>query len=135
MRRPPRRQIRPHRANEPGGVAGGRRPGTLSHAGLDRAAPPPCGGSPGTRAILAHAEGPLALRIRQRRRAAGLTQAALASAAGIRTETLNRSERSTTEPDFSTVRKLAAALRRGEANLSAAPCHGGVPWWERSRQT
>lgn len=56
----------------------------------------------------------LAQRIRQRRRAAGLTQVRLASTAGIRTETLNRIERGHTEPDFRTVRKLVVALKRLE---------------------
>jgi len=57
----------------------------------------------------------LAQRIRQRRRAAGLTQAVLASRAGIRTETLNRIERDKTEPDFRTIRKLVVALKAAEA--------------------
>ena len=57
----------------------------------------------------------IAQRIRQRRRAIGLTQAQLASAAEIRTETLNRIERGKTEPDFRTVRKLVTALKHAEA--------------------
>lgn len=57
----------------------------------------------------------LAKRLRRRRRAAGLTQAVLASRAGIRTETLNRIERGKTEPDFRTVRKLVIALKAAEA--------------------
>ena len=92
-------------------------------------------GATGPLAVLEHAEAPLAQRIRQRRRAAGLTQAALASVAGIRTETLNRIERGKTEPDFGTVRKLAAALRRVEAGPNEAPCEGGASGRVRSRET
>lgn len=86
-------------------------------------------------AALEHAEAPLGLRIRQRRRAGGLTQAALASVAGIRTETLNRIECGKTEPDFGTVRKLAAALRRVEANPNEALCKGRMRCRKRSRET
>ena len=53
----------------------------------------------------------LAQRLAERRRDAGLTQAALARAAGLRVETLNRIERGHQSPDFATVRKLIAALR------------------------
>ncbi|MGD8451930.1 MAG: helix-turn-helix transcriptional regulator [Phycisphaerae bacterium] len=72
-------------------------------------------GATGPLAALEEEGVPLAERIRQRRRAAGLTQAALADRAGIRTETLNRIERGKTEPDFRTVRKLVVALRTAEA--------------------
>lgn len=57
----------------------------------------------------------LAARVRQRRQAAGLTQAALAASAGIRAETLNRIERGKTEPDYRTIRKLVVALKQIEA--------------------
>jgi DNA-binding XRE family transcriptional regulator len=57
----------------------------------------------------------LAERIAQRRKAAGLTQAQLASRAGIRLETLNRIERGKTTPDFSTIRKLVHAVQEAEA--------------------
>lgn len=58
----------------------------------------------------------LAERMRQRRRQAGLTQAALARRAGIRVETLNRIERGRTTPDFSTIRKLVVAMSAAEAS-------------------
>lgn len=53
-------------------------------------------------------------RIRARRLAVGLTQGSLAKSAGIRVETLNRIERGRSVPDFRTIRKLVAALRRFE---------------------
>ncbi len=53
----------------------------------------------------------LGQRLVSRREHLGLSQAALARRAGIRVETLNRIERGKTEPDYSTVRKLVAALR------------------------
>ncbi len=56
----------------------------------------------------------LRARIRQRRQAAGLTQASLAARAGIRVETLNRIERGHSVPDFRTIRKLVVALRHLE---------------------
>jgi DNA-binding XRE family transcriptional regulator len=49
-------------------------------------------------------------RLAERRKGTGLTQAALARAAGLRVETLNRIERGRQNPDFTTVRKLVAAL-------------------------
>ena len=60
----------------------------------------------------------LAEKLSTRRRAAGLTQAALARLAGVRPETLNRIERGRTTPDFKTVRKLVVALN--EAEVGAA---------------
>ena len=56
----------------------------------------------------------LSEKLAGRRRAAGLTQAALARRAGIRPETLNRIERGHTTPDFSTVRKLVVAMDTAE---------------------
>ena len=53
--------------------------------------------------------------LRTRRKLAGLTQARLAAAAGIRTETLNRIERGRNLPDMATVRKLIGALRTLDA--------------------
>ena len=61
----------------------------------------------------------LAKRLVRRREQAGITQADLARQAGVRVETLNRIERGKTTPDFSTIRKLAAALRRAEERLPA----------------
>ena len=50
----------------------------------------------------------------RRRKAAGLSQKALAQRAGIRPETLNRIERGKTTPDYSTVRKLVVAMNTAE---------------------
>jgi len=54
----------------------------------------------------------LAAALADRRRAAGLSQADLARAAGLRVETVNRIERGHNVPDFATVRKLLKALRK-----------------------
>lgn len=59
----------------------------------------------------------LAKQLILRRRRAGLTQAELARRAGVRIETLNRIERGKTTPDFSTVRKLVAAMNAAEASV------------------
>jgi ribosome-binding protein aMBF1 (putative translation factor) len=56
----------------------------------------------------------LAERLVLRRRAAGLSQTALARRAGIRPETLNRIERGRTTPDFATIRKLVLAMNAAE---------------------
>ena len=54
----------------------------------------------------------LAQRLVRRRKAVGLSQAALARRAGIRVETLNRIERGkTASPDLATMRKLVAAIQ------------------------
>jgi len=60
----------------------------------------------------------LAEKITRRRRAAGLSQAALARRAGIRPETLNRIERGRTTPDFATIRKLVIAVNAAERDQS-----------------
>jgi ribosome-binding protein aMBF1 (putative translation factor) len=57
----------------------------------------------------------LARKIIRRRRAAGLSQAALARQAGIRPETLNRIERAKASADVGTVEKIVRALERAEA--------------------
>lgn len=62
----------------------------------------------------------LARRLVDRRKRAGLTQAGLARAAGIRVETLNRIERGKHTPDFATVRKLVVAMQRAEASARSA---------------
>jgi len=49
-----------------------------------------------------------------RRKRAGLTQAELVRRAGIRIETVNRVERGKTTPDFSTIKKLIAAIKDAE---------------------
>jgi DNA-binding XRE family transcriptional regulator len=61
----------------------------------------------------------LAQKLVRRRRAAGLSQAALARCAGVRPETLNRIERGRTTPDFATVRKLVVAMNAAEAQHAA----------------
>ncbi|MBN2581042.1 MAG: helix-turn-helix transcriptional regulator [Pirellulales bacterium] len=64
----------------------------------------------------------LAERLVLRRRAAGLSQTALARRAGIRPETLNRIERGRTTPDFATIRKLVLAINAAEdQTTSSAP--------------
>ncbi len=60
----------------------------------------------------------LAEKLVRRRRAVGLSQAALARRAGIRPETLNRIERGHTTPDFATVRKLVEAMTAAEQDLT-----------------
>jgi DNA-binding XRE family transcriptional regulator len=49
-----------------------------------------------------------------RRQAVGLTQKALAIAAGVRVETLNRVEKAKVTPDTATILKIDKALRRAE---------------------
>lgn len=51
----------------------------------------------------------------KRRERIGLSQAELARQSGVRVETLNRIERGKTTPDFSTIRKLVAAIRKAES--------------------
>ena len=63
----------------------------------------------------------LAEKLVRRRRAADLSQAALARRAGIRPETLNRIERGRTTPDFATVRKLVIAMNAAERELITPP--------------
>jgi ribosome-binding protein aMBF1 (putative translation factor) len=57
-----------------------------------------------------YARASLARKIVKARRAAGLTQAALARHAGIRPETLNRIEKGKTTPDTATIAKIERAL-------------------------
>jgi DNA-binding XRE family transcriptional regulator len=69
----------------------------------------------------------LAEKLVRRRRVAGLSQAELARAAGVRPETLNRIERGRTTPDFATVRKLVVAMDAAERtcdNLSISNASG-----------
>ena len=62
-----------------------------------------------------HFDGPnMARRIADRRKRAGLTQAQLASHAGVRVETVNRIERGHVTPDFGTIRKLVQAMLHAE---------------------
>ncbi len=63
----------------------------------------------------------LGRRLGERRRQAGLSQAELARAAGIRVETLNRIERGRTSPDYGTVRRLVLALAAKTSRKAAAP--------------
>ena len=59
---------------------------------------------------VAYARTSLASKIIKARRAAGLTQAALARRAAIRPETLNRIEKGKTTPDTATIAKIERAL-------------------------
>ena len=63
-----------------------------------------------------YARASLARKIIKARRAAGLTQAALARRAAIRPETLNRIERGKTTPDTATIAKIERALKAAEAD-------------------
>jgi DNA-binding XRE family transcriptional regulator len=60
----------------------------------------------------------VARRIADRRKHAGLTQAALARLAGVRIETVNRIERGKVTPDFRTIRKLVHAMLHAEKERS-----------------
>lgn len=59
---------------------------------------------------VAYARTSFARKIIKARRAAGLTQAALARRAAIRPETLNRIEKGKTTPDTATIAKIERAL-------------------------
>jgi DNA-binding XRE family transcriptional regulator len=56
----------------------------------------------------------LARQIIRRRRAAGLTQSALAKRAGVRVETLSRLEHGKHSPNVATVDKIVRVLERAE---------------------
>jgi ribosome-binding protein aMBF1 (putative translation factor) len=56
----------------------------------------------------------IAREVIRRREAAGLSQKALAKAAGIRAETLNRIENAKVTADTATIGKLDRALKRAE---------------------
>jgi ribosome-binding protein aMBF1 (putative translation factor) len=56
----------------------------------------------------------IAREIIRRREAVGLSQKALASAAGIRAETLNRIEKAKVTADTATIAKIDGALKRAE---------------------
>lgn len=58
----------------------------------------------------------LARKIIRRREALGMTQTALARAAGLRVETLNRVERGKVNPDAKTLNKIMRALDKAEAD-------------------
>jgi DNA-binding XRE family transcriptional regulator len=68
--------------------------------------------SNGNYPALAAAEATIARTIVRRREAAGLTQKALAEAAGIRVEILNRAERGVVVPSVRTLTKIENALVR-----------------------
>src|SRR5206468_3296012 len=61
---------------------------------------------------VAFARAVIARDIIRDRRAAGLTQAALARSAGVRVETLNRIEKGRHTPDTATIAKIDRALKR-----------------------
>jgi ribosome-binding protein aMBF1 (putative translation factor) len=56
----------------------------------------------------------IAREVIRRREAVGLSQKALATAAGIRVETLNRIEKAKVTADTATIAKIDRALRRSE---------------------
>ena len=56
----------------------------------------------------------IAREIIRRRNDVGLSQKSLASAAGIRVETLNRIEKARVTPDTATIAKIDRALKRAE---------------------
>src|SRR6266496_5717451 len=80
-----------------------------------RTPPLPPRNSRGNYPALAAAEATIARSIIQRRQAAGLTQRALAQAAGIRVETLNRAERGLVTPDVRTLQRLERALQQAQS--------------------
>jgi DNA-binding XRE family transcriptional regulator len=57
----------------------------------------------------------LARKILTRREAVGLTQKALAAAAGVRIETVNRVEKGKVTPDTATIMKIDKALKKAES--------------------
>jgi ribosome-binding protein aMBF1 (putative translation factor) len=63
-----------------------------------------------------YARASLSRKIIQARRAAGLTQVALARRAAIRPETLNRIEKGKTTPDTVTIAKIERALEAATAD-------------------
>jgi DNA-binding XRE family transcriptional regulator len=66
---------------------------------------------------LAYMRASMGRKLVARRQAVGLTQKALALAAGVRVETLNRIEKAKVTPDTATIVKIDKALRRAEATL------------------
>ncbi len=60
----------------------------------------------------------LARKIIQRREAVGMSQAALARAAKLRVETLNRAERGKVNPDERTLSRIMRALEKAESAKS-----------------
>jgi DNA-binding XRE family transcriptional regulator len=66
---------------------------------------------------VAYGRASIAREIILRREAVGLTQKALATAAGVRIETLNRVERAKVTPDTATIVKIDKALKRAESKL------------------
>jgi predicted transcriptional regulator len=56
----------------------------------------------------------IAREVIRRRESVGLSQKALAAAAGIRVETLNRIEKAKVTADTATISKIARAIERAE---------------------
>lgn len=81
--------------------------------------PLPAPDAKGNYPALPYARASLARKIIRRRRAAGLSQVALARRAGIRAETLNRLEQGHHTPTVATVDKLDRALAEAEAEEAA----------------
>jgi DNA-binding XRE family transcriptional regulator len=72
----------------------------------------------GTYPAVAAARVNIARTIIRQRKELGLTQKALAEAAGVRVETLNRIEKGKVTPDTATIAKLDRAMRRGRKAAS-----------------
>jgi len=87
--------------------------------GEERLPPLPPPDAEGNYPALPYGRASLARKIIRRRRAAGLTQVALARRAGIRPETLNRLEQGRHTPTVATVDKLDRALAEAEAEQAA----------------
>jgi DNA-binding XRE family transcriptional regulator len=66
---------------------------------------------------LAYMRASMGRKIIARREAVGLTQKALAAAAGVRIETLNRVENAKVTPDTATIVKIDKALRKAERKM------------------
>jgi ribosome-binding protein aMBF1 (putative translation factor) len=62
----------------------------------------------------------IAREVIRRREKVGLSQKALAAAAGIRVETLNRIEKAKVTPDTATIVKIDRALKRTEKSRNGA---------------
>jgi DNA-binding XRE family transcriptional regulator len=72
-------------------------------------------GDDGTYPALPAVRVSMARTIIQRRKSAGMTQKALAEAAGVRVETLNRIEKAKVTADTATIAKIDRALKRASA--------------------
>jgi DNA-binding XRE family transcriptional regulator len=101
-------------------ILGGRRYVVLPEseyrrlAGADQLPELPEPDAAGNYPAVAYARASLARKLIRRRRAAGLSQAELARAAGIRPETLCRIESGKVTPTLGSIDRIDAALRRSK---------------------